>query len=118
MTFKQFEDYYVSTHGACKTKADLTKGNTISSVNYIGFDVIETLMVFASKQDAKDGGVPKNGAYLVRRDVSATNLQPSTEYLVKTAGSPSLGTVGDYIIATGSETGTGEGSIIERCVMI
>lgn len=99
------------------TKADLTKGNTVASVNFIGFDVIESLMSFASKQDAKDGVVPINGAYLVLRDVAAADLQPSTEYRVKTAGSPPIGTVGNYIIATGSETGTGVGTIVERCVM-
>lgn len=113
----RFNQNVINSGNIDSTKVDLTKGNTVSSVNYIGFDVIETLPTFTSKQDAKTSGIAKNQAFLVEREVAAVDLQPNTEYKITTAGSPSLGTVGNYIIATGSETGTGKGTLVERCVM-
>jgi hypothetical protein len=35
------------------------------------------------------------------------DLVAGVEYKIATAGSPSLGTVGNFLTATGSETGTG-----------
>lgn len=99
------------------TKADLTKGNTINATNFVNGFLIESLRTFSSKESARLSLLPKGSAYILSRDVNATDLQPNTEYKVKTAGSPSLGTVGSYFIATGSETGTGVATLIERCTM-
>jgi hypothetical protein len=100
------------------TKADLTKGNTVNATNFVGGFLIESLRTFVSKNSARLSLLPKYSAYIVERDVNATDLQPDVEYRIKTAGSPSLGTVGTYFIATGSETGTGVATLIERCIMI
>lgn len=98
--------------------ADLTAGNNQSSINTIGSAIIETLLVYTSKQNAKTSGIQMNSAFILKRDVNAVDLLEGVEYKIKTAGSPSLGTVGDYFIATGSETGTGVATLIERCVLV
>jgi hypothetical protein len=98
--------------------ADLTLGNNVSSTNTIGNFLVETLVFFDSRQTAKNFNFPVNSAFLIKRDVNAVNLLEGVEYKIKTAGSPSLGTVGDFIVATGLETGTGVGIFSERCVMI
>ena len=100
------------------TKADLTRGNAISCTNTLGTNLVESLVYFTSKQNAKSSGFPVNSAFLIKRDVNAVDLLEGIEYKIKTEGSPSLGTVGDFIIATGSETGTGVGIFSERCVMV
>ena len=103
------------------TVADLTKGNFVSCTNTIGNNLVESLVYFASKQEAKSFNFPVNSAFLVKRDVNAGSLIVGTEYKVKTAGTGTpLGTVGDYFIAAnnGSSAIGGVAVIIERCVMI
>ena len=51
------------------TKVDLTKGNTISSINTIGANVIETLVVYNSRVNAIVAGVPLYSAFLNRDNV-------------------------------------------------
>lgn len=103
------------------TKADLTRGNAISCTNTLGTNLVESLVYFTSKQNAKSSGLPINSAYLLKRDVNAGSLIVGTEYKVKTAGTGTpLGTVGDYFVAAnnGSSAIGGVATIIERCVMI
>lgn len=103
------------------TKADLTRGNAISCTNTIGSNLVESLVYFTSKQNAKSSGLPINSAYLLKRDVNAGSLIVGTEYKVKTAGTGTpLGTVGDYFVATnnGSAAIGGVATLIERCVMV
>ena len=103
------------------TKADLTQGNAVSCTNTIGSSLVESLVYFTSKQNAKSSGLPINSAYLLKRDVNAGSLIVGTEYKIKTAGTGTpLGTVGDYFIAAnnGSAAIGGVATIIERCVMV
>jgi hypothetical protein len=89
------------------TKVDFTQGNTVSSINTIGGNVIETLVSYATKAAAKADGLPTSAIFLKRVTVNAVDLVAGVEYKIATAGSPSLGTVGNFLTATGSETGTG-----------
>jgi len=103
------------------TKADLTRGNAISCTNTLGQSLVESLVYFTSKQNAKSSGLPINSAYLLKRDVNAGSLIVGTEYKIKTAGTGTpLGTVGDYFIAAnnGSLAIGGVATLIERCVMV
>ncbi len=102
------------------TKADLTAGNAQTGVNTIGGNFVEALRTFVSKNSARLSLLPKYAAYLVERDVAAADLQPNVEYKVKVAGTGTpLGTIGDYFIATGTETAVGGvATLIERCTMI
>lgn len=99
------------------TKADLTLGNTISSINTMGGNIIESLLSFTSKETAR-ATLPMYAAYLLLRPVDADDLVLGTEYKITTVGSPSLGTLGAYFVATGAETGTGVGTLVERCIAI
>lgn len=103
------------------TVVDLTRGNAVSCSNTIGSNLVESLVYFTSKQNAKSSGLPINSAYLLKRDVNAGSLIVGTEYKVKTAGTGTpLGTVGDYFVAAndGSLAIGGVATIIERCVMV
>jgi len=88
-------------------KVDLTNANNISTINFIGSSLIETLVIYDSKASALSGGLSKNSKFLKRVTVNADDLVAGVEYKVATSGSPSLGTVGNWFTATGSETGTG-----------
>ena len=103
------------------TKADLTQGNNVSCTNTIGQSLVESLVYFTSKQNAKSSGLPINSAYLLKRDVNAGSLIVGTEYKIKTAGTGTpLGTEGDYFVAAndGSLAIDGVATIVERCVMV
>lgn len=89
------------------TKVDLTNSNSISSTNIIGSNIIQSLRVYASKAAAKTASLPVNSIFLKRVTVDADDLVAGVEYKIATSGSPSLGTVGDFLTATGTETGTG-----------
>lgn len=102
-----FNQNYVESGLIDNTKVDLTNSNSISSTNIIGANIIESLRVYTSKAAAKTAGLPVNSIFLKRVTVNAVDLVAGVEYKIATSGSPSLGTVGDFITATGSETGTG-----------
>ena len=97
---------------------DLTQGNITNAVNTVNGYILEHLRSFTSKQDAKNNGIPINSAFILKREVDASNLQPNVEYKITFVGTPSLGVLGNYLIATGTESGTGKGTLVERCVMI
>ena len=113
-----FKNNIFSYTGIDFSKVDLTNGNSISSINTIGDDIIESLKTFSSKENARLAGIPVNSAFLLQRPVDADDLIAGTEYKIITKGVPSLGTEGTYITATGSETGTGVGLYTERCILI
>ncbi len=102
-----FKNNVFSYTGVDFTKVDFTQGNGVSSVNSIGNFLIESLVSYPSKAVAKASGLPVNSKFLKRVTVNAVDLIAGVEYKVATSGSPSLGTVGSYFTATGSETGTG-----------
>ena len=109
-----FKNNIFSYTGIDQTKVDLTGGNTYSAVNFIGNEVLENLVVFDSKVDAVGAGHPLNSAFIKRTVFNAVDLLAGVEYKVVTPGSPSLGTPGDFFIATGSETGIGTASLETR----
>lgn len=113
----QFRSNTFQTGSIDTTKVDLTANNEYSSVNVIGKAVIENLIVFASKFQAKSAGIPKYSAFIKSNTFNAVDLVAGVEYKVITSGSPSLGAVGAYITATGSETGTGTASLETREIL-
>lgn len=91
-----------------QSEVDLTLNNLISTSNIFAGKLVESLQIFSSRADAVSSGALKKGnAFINRKTVTAVDLVAGVEYQVLTAGSPSLGTVGSYFTATGSETGTG-----------
>lgn len=98
--------------------ADLTSGNNYSVHNKIGTNIIESLKVFVSRASAVSFGCPSGTAFIKRTVVTAPNLVAGEEYRVLTSGSPSLGTVGTYFTATGSETGTGTAYSYTRDIVL
>ena len=92
-----------------------TKG-TISSINEE--TCISGATTYPSKAAAKLAGLISGSFFIQKVDIDADDLQSGIEYKITTAGVPSLGTVGDYFVATGTETGTGVGSLYTREVLI
>lgn len=100
-------------------KVDLTQGNGTSSINFIGNNTIETLVIHSNKENAR-ASLPMNSAFLLQRDVNVSDLVAGTEYKIKVAGTGTpLGTVGTYFIATGAETAVGGvATLIERAIVL
>ena len=95
-------------------KVDLTQSNAISSVNFIGDNIIESLSFYTSTEAAVSVGLPKGSVFLKRVTVTATSFVVGTEYRIATIGTTdytSIGatanTVGLYFTATGVGAGTG-----------
>lgn len=114
----EFRNNVFSYTGINQTKVDLTGGNGTSVINFIGNEIIENLVMFPSKSAAIAAGHVANSAFLKVENVDADDLQSGIEYKITTVGSPSLGTLGSYFIATGTETGTGVGTLYTREVII
>lgn len=113
----QFRSNTFQTGAIDTTKVDLTANNEYSSVNVIGKAVIENLVVFASKFQANSAGIPKYSAFIKSNTFNAVDLAAGVEYKVITSGSPSLGAVGSYFTALGTETGTGTASLETREIL-
>lgn len=114
----EFKNNVFSYTGIDQTKVDLTGNNGISVINFIGNEVIENLVMFTSKANAIAAGHPPNSAFIKYENVNADDLQSGVEYKITTVGTPPLGTLGDYFIATGTETGTGVGTLYTREIII
>ncbi len=91
---------------------------TPSATNIINNQLVETLPEYSSKSSAVSAGLFKGCAFIKSTIVDADDLIAGVEYKITTAGLPSLGTVGDYFTATGSETGTGVGTLYQREIII
>lgn len=96
------------------SKVDLTQGNTKSSINTIGGNLIETLVIYASRALAVAGGLTKGCKFVNRKTVTAGSFVVGTEYQILTVGSTdftligaSANTVGINFIASGVGSGTG-----------
>lgn len=109
-----FKNNVFSYTGIDLTKVDLTGGNGYSAINFIGNEVLETLIVFPTKAAAVGAGHPINSAFIKRTVFDAVDLLAGIEYKVVTSGVPSLGAVGSFFTATGAETGTGTASLETR----
>ena len=99
------------------TQVDLTLNNVVSCVNSFSGNVVESLRVFQNKNSAIVAGALLNSAFIKRTVYNATDLVAGVEYKVVTSGSPSLGAVGSFFTATGSETGTGTASLETREIL-
>ena len=99
------------------TQVDLTLNNTVSCVNNFSGNVVESLRVFQNKNSAIVAGALLNSAFIKRNVFNAVDLIAGVEYKVVTPGSPSLGAVGSFFTATGSETGTGRASLETREIL-
>ena len=99
------------------TQVDLTLNNTASCVNSFSGNVVESLRVFQNKNSAIVAGALLNSAFIKRNVFDAVDLIAGVEYKVVTSGSPSLGAIGDFFTATGSETGTGTASLETREIL-
>ena len=99
------------------TQVDLTINNTASCVNSFSGNVVESLRVFQNKNSAIVAGALLNSAFIKRTVFNAVDLLAGVEYKVVTPGSPSLGAIGDFFTATGSETGTGTASLETREIL-
>lgn len=107
------------------TKVDLTQGNNVSSTNFIGNNVVESLVVYDSKQSAKSASLPSNSVFLKRVTKTAGAFVVGQEYRIFTIGTTdytligaSANTVGLYFTATGVGTGTGTAYIETREMVI
>jgi len=89
-----------------------------SSVNTIGGKIIETLSTYGSKALAVAAGIGKGGAFIKATNVNAVDLVAGVEYKVTTFGDGALGALNTYFTATGSETGTGVGTLYERDIVM
>lgn len=89
------------------TQIDLTGSNSRSHYNIFNGQIVETLSSYIDRASAAAAGLTRGNKFINRKTVNAVDLVAGVEYQVLTSGSPSLGTVGSYFTATGSETGTG-----------
>jgi len=96
------------------TKVDLTGSNTFSVVNSIGNNIIESLVVYASRAAAVTAGRPKGSAFINRKTVTAGSFVVGTEYTIATIGTTNYtligaaaNTVGLNFTASGVGTGSG-----------
>lgn len=97
-------------------KADLTQGNAVSSINTIGNNLIETLVVYGSRSLAVAGGLTKGCKFVNRKTITAGSFVVGTEYQILSTGGgstdftligASANTVGINFIASGVGSGTG-----------
>ena len=66
----KFKHNYVASGNIDFTKVDLTQGNAISSINFIGNNVIETLTAHKDRAAALLAGRPLYSAYLKTSEVA------------------------------------------------
>ena len=106
---------------------DLTRGNTTSVVNTIGGRIVEHLVKFSTKASAQLSGVLPNSAFLIGKDVVATNLVEGEEYQIVSLGTTNftlLGAsatpfVGEYFTKNATAgLGTGVARTIRREVLL
>lgn len=108
------------------TKVDFTNSNTVSSINTIGGNVIETLQIFASRAlAAASSTLKKGGAFINRKTVNAGSFVVGREYQILTVGDTnftaigaSANTVGINFTATGVGSGTGTAYFYVRDILI
>ena len=81
----KFKHNYIASGNIDFTKVDLTQGNTVSSINFIGNNVIETLTVHNDRASAILAGRPLYSAYLKTSGVA----YPSTAGWVRDIVLPS-----------------------------
>jgi hypothetical protein len=73
---------------------DITNSNTVSSINTIGGQVIETLRQFQTKKDARLAFLSPNSAFLLVKDFVATDLVEGEEYQIVSLGTTNFTLIG------------------------
>lgn len=112
--FLRFTNNIFASGSIDSTQVDLTQGNNTSSINTIGNNLVETLVVFASRALAVASGLTKGCKFVNRKTITAGSFVTGTEYKILTIGSTdftligaSANTVGINFVATGVGSGTG-----------
>lgn len=120
-----FRNNVFSYTGIDLTKVDLTQGNNGSALNFIGVNILETLKVYNSREQARASGNPPGTVFLNRQTVTAGAFVVGEEYKILTVGTTnytligaSANTVGFYFTATGAGTGTGTAYKYKRDILI
>jgi hypothetical protein len=110
----EFKNNNFKFTGINNSKVDLTRGNTTSVINFIGDNVIENLVVFASRFLAVSNGISIGSAFINRKTITAGSFVAGTEYQILTVGTTdftligaSANTVGFNFTATNVGSGTG-----------
>jgi hypothetical protein len=85
-----------------------------NSINTLGLQSVETLETYTSKALAVIGGLFSGCSFIKATNVDADDLQSGVEYKITTVGTPALGTLNTYFTSTGTETGTGVGTLYSR----
>ena len=74
-----FKKNVFSFTGIDQTKVDLTQGNSTSTINFIGNNVLENLVIYNNRASAISAGVPLYSAYIKTNG----NTYPSTATWVR-----------------------------------
>ena len=108
----EFKNNNFAFTGIDFNKVDLTSANSYSSINFIGNNIIETLVVYVSSEEAANYGIAKGSVFLKRVTVNAGSFIIGQEYRIATIGTTdfialgaSANTVGLYFTAQGTGTG-------------
>ena len=59
-----FKNNVFSSTGIDQTKVDLTQGNNVSTINFIGNNVLENLVVYDDRASAISAGIPLYSVYI------------------------------------------------------
>lgn len=109
-----FKNNVFSFTGIDFDKVDLTQGNNVSSTNFIGNNIIESLVVHSSKQAAQNAGITKGSKFLKKTLINATDIVAGLEYKIASIGTTDFtligadsNTVDEWFVATGTVSGTG-----------
>lgn len=109
-----FKNNVFSFTGIDFDKVDLTQGNNVSSTNFIGNNIIESLVVYSSKQAAQNAGITKGSKFLKKTLINATDIVAGLEYKIASIGTTNFtligadsNTVDEWFVATGAGSGTG-----------
>lgn len=108
-----FKNNFLNTGSIDFTKVDLTQGNSVSSTNTIGNNIVESLVRFNSKQSAQNAGLTTNSKFLKFTSVNTGSFIIGEEYKISNVGDTDFtligadsNTVGEWFVATGVGGGT------------
>lgn len=104
---------------------DLTQGNNVSCVNYIGNNIIESLVVKTSRQQAQNDGLPIGSKFIKRNTITTGNFVVGEEYKILNVGDTDFtligadsNTVGEWFVATGVGGGTTGTAVTESIEIV
>ncbi len=109
-----FKDNSIASGEIDITVADTTQGNTISSINTIGNNLVQILRKYDSKATAAATGLPIGSCFLNQNTVTAGSFVVGNVYRILTVGSTNYtligsanNTIGTFFTASGVGSGSG-----------